>query len=222
VRGGRCGAMTKHPDLRYERKLWRSGVEVVAGVDEAGVGPMAGPVVAAAVIFAPETFIRGVHDSKQLAPEQREELYDRIVARALAWGVGVAEPLEIDRLNIYWATREATLRALAGLGRAPGHVLVDGRPIARLEHPQTPIVGGDRKSFCIAAASILAKVTRDRMMCEYDARFPGYGFAQHKGYCTPEHFTALRALGPSPIHRRSYAPVSAAAQLVLAVYDLPS
>ena len=124
--------MTKHPDLRYERKLWRSGVEVVAGVDEVGVGPMAGPVVAAAVIFAPETFIKGVHDSKQLAPERREELYDRIVARALAWGVGVAEPLEIDRLNIYWATREASLRALAGLGRTPGHVLVDGRGIADL------------------------------------------------------------------------------------------
>ena len=132
----------------------------------------------------------------------------------------MAEPLEIDRLNIYWATREASLRALAGLGRAPGHVLVDGRGIARLEHPQTPIVGGDRKSFCIAAASIMAKVTRDRMMCEYDARFPGYGFAQHKGYCTPEHFAALRALGPSPIHRRSFAPVFDAAQLVLAICGL--
>jgi ribonuclease HII len=218
----RGGAMTKHPDLRHERKLWRSGVEVVAGVDEAGVGPMAGPVVAAAVIFAPETFIKGVHDSKQLLPEKREELYDRITARALAWSVGVADPLEIDRLNIYWATREASLRALAGLGRAPGHVLVDGRGIANLEHPQTPIVGGDRKSFCIAAASILAKVTRDRMMCEYDARFPGYGFAQHKGYCTPEHFATLRALGPSPIHRRSFAPVFDAAQLVLAICDLSS
>jgi ribonuclease HII len=216
------GAMTKQPDLRYERKLWRSGVEVVAGVDEAGVGPMAGPVVAAAVIFAPEIFIKGVHDSKQLAPERRAELFDQIVARAIAWAVGVAEPLEIDRLNIYWATREASLRALAGLSRAPGHVLVDGRRIARLEHPQTPIVGGDRKSFCIAAASIVAKVTRDRMMCEYDARFPGYGFAQHKGYCTREHFTALRALGPSPIHRRSFAPVFEAGQLVLAICDLPS
>jgi ribonuclease HII len=222
ARERRGGAMTKHPDLRYERKLWRSGVEVVAGVDEAGVGPMAGPVVAAAVIFAPETFIKGVHDSKQLPPEKREELYDRITARALAWGVGLAEPLEIDRLNIYWATREASLRALASLGRAPGHVLVDGRGIANLEHPQTPIIGGDRKSFCIAAASILAKVTRDRMMCEYDARFPGYGFAQHKGYCTPEHFVALRALGPSPIHRRSFAPVFDAAQLMLAICDLSS
>lgn len=209
--------MSRHPDLRHERRLWRSGIEAVAGVDEAGVGPMAGPVVAAAVIFEPEAFIRGVRDSKQLTAERRAALYEQITARALAWGVGVAEPLEIDRLNIYWATREAALRALAGLGRAPGHVLVDGRGIARLEHPQTPIVGGDRKSFCIAAASILAKVTRDRMMCEYDARFPGYGFARHKGYCTPDHFAALRALGPSPIHRRSFAPVIEAAQLDLAI-----
>ena len=196
--------MTKHPDLRYERKLWRSGVEVVAGVDEAGVGPMAGPVVAAAVIFAPETFIKGVHDSKQLAPERREELYERITTRALAWGVGVADPLEIDRLNIYWATREASLRALAGLGRAPGHVLVDGRGIAALEHPQTPIVGGDRKSFCIAAASILAKVTRDRLMRAEAAHFPLYDFEYNKGYPCPRHKLALKAWGPSAIHRRTW------------------
>ena len=212
--------MTRHPDLRYERRLWKSGIEAVAGVDEAGVGPMAGPVVAAAVIFAPETFIKGVHDSKQLLPDRREELYDRILGRALAWAIGVAEPAEVDSLNIYWATRAATLRAIAALTNTPGHVLVDGRRIADFAHPQTAIVGGDRKSFCIAAASILAKVTRDRIMREHDARFPGYGFAQHKGYCTPEHFAALRALGPSPIHRRSFAPVFDAAQLALALGDL--
>jgi ribonuclease HII len=211
------GAMTRHPDLRYERRLWRSGIVAVAGVDEAGVGPMAGPVVAAAVIFAPETFIRGVHDSKQLKPEQREPLFEKIAARALGWGVGVAEPQEIDRLNIYWATREALIRAIAALGRTPEHVLVDGRRIANLDHPQTPIVGGDRKSFCIAAASILAKVTRDRMMRELDEQFPGYGFARHKGYCTADHLMALRALGPSPIHRRSFAPVFEAAQLALPI-----
>lgn len=209
--------MTKHPDLRFERRLWRSGVEAVAGLDEAGVGPMAGPVVSAAVMFAPEAFIKGVHDSKQLTPERRGELYDRIIESALAWAVGVADPLEIDQLNIYWATRLAARRALAALKLTPSHVLVDGREIASLVYPQTAIVGGDRKSFCIAAASILAKVTRDRMMCEYDARYPGYGFAQHKGYCTPEHFTALRALGPSPIHRRSFAPVFEAAQLALEI-----
>jgi len=214
------GAMTKHPDLRYERRLWKSGIEAVAGVDEAGVGPMAGPVVAAAVIFAPETFIKGVHDSKQLLPERRAALYEKIVVRALAWAIGIAEPAEVDCLNIYWATRAATLRAIASLTRTPGHVLVDGRGISDFEHPQTAIVGGDRKSFCIAAASILAKVTRDRIMCEHDVRFPGYGFAQHKGYCTPEHFAALRALGPSPIHRRSFAPVFDAAQLPLGLGDL--
>ena len=207
--------MTKHPDLRYERRLWRAGCETVAGVDEAGVGPMAGPVVAAAVIFAPETFIKGVHDSKQLAPEKREELMDAIAARALAIGVGVAEVDEIDRFNIYWATMRASGRAIAALKCAPGHVLVDGRAIAGLELPQTHIVGGDRKSFCIAAASIVAKVTRDRMMVEYDARYPGWGFARHKGYCTADHFEALRKLGPSPIHRRSFAPVRDAQQMLL-------
>ncbi len=207
--------MSKRPDLRYERRLWKLGVEAVAGVDEAGVGPMAGPVVAAAVIFAPEAFVRGVHDSKQLTPEQRDDLIDRIRERALAIGVGVAEVGEIDRLNIYWATMRASERALAALNRIPGHVLVDGRAIRGLGLPQTRIVGGDRKSFCIAAASIVAKVTRDRMMLEYDARYPGFGFARHKGYCTHDHFEALKKLGPSPIHRRSFAPVAAAAQLEL-------
>jgi ribonuclease HII len=209
--------MTKHPDLRYERKLWRSGVEAVAGVDEAGVGPMAGPVVAGAVIFAPEKFIKGVHDSKQLKAERRAELYERIVVDALTWAVGIAEPAEIDQVNIYWATRLAIRRALAALAFEPGHVLVDGKEIASLVYPQTAIVGGDRKSFCIAAASIVAKVTRDRIMSEYEARHPGYGFAQHKGYCTPEHMAALQALGPSPIHRRSFAPVAEVSQLALAL-----
>ena len=207
--------MSTRPDLRYERRLWKTGIDSVAGVDEAGVGPMAGPVVAAAVIFAPETFISGVHDSKQLTPEQREELFTPIRERALAVGIGVAEVEEIDRLNIFWATMLASERALTALGQIPGHVLVDGRLIPGLKLPQTRIVGGDRKSFCIAAASIVAKVTRDRMMHEYEARFPGYGFAQHKGYCTNEHMESLRNLGPSPIHRRSFAPVAAASQYKL-------
>jgi ribonuclease HII len=207
--------MTRFPDLRYERRLWRAGAQAVAGVDEAGVGPMAGPVVAAAVIFAPESHIKGVHDSKQLTPERREALIDRILGGALAVGVGIAEVEEIDRMNIYWATMRASARALEAMGRAPDHVLVDGREIPRLPFPQTRIVGGDRKSFCIAAASIVAKVTRDRMMQEYEARYPGYGFAQHKGYCTADHMAALNLLGPSPIHRRSYAPVRALAQMRL-------
>ncbi|MGH7916430.1 MAG: ribonuclease HII [Candidatus Binataceae bacterium] len=204
--------MSKRPDLRYERRLWRSGMQVIAGVDEAGVGPMAGPVVAAAVIFPPEVFVKGVHDSKQLQPVQRELLYGRIHEHALTVGVGVASPAEVDQLNVYWATMMASERALLALNARPDHVLVDGRQIPGLKLPQTHIVGGDRKSFCIAAASIVAKVTRDRLMIEFDARFPGYGFAQHKGYCTAEHFAALDRLGPSPIHRRSFAPVWDAAQ----------
>ncbi len=204
--------MTKRPDLRYERKLWRDGIEAVAGVDEAGVGPMAGPVVAAAVLFVPEIFISGVHDSKQLDREKREQLYGLIMERALAVGVGSAAVDEIDRLNIYWATTIAIKRAISALAPPAGHVLVDGRKVPGLTLAQTPIVGGDRKSFCIAAASIVAKVTRDRMMCEYDRLYPGYGLAEHKGYCTPEHLALIGRLGPSPIHRRSFWPVAAAAQ----------
>jgi ribonuclease HII len=201
-----------HPSLRHERKLWRDGLMAIAGVDEAGVGPMAGPVVAAAVIFAPETFIKGVNDSKQLDARRREELFVYIGERAISVSIGIATHGEIDDVNIFWATMAASERAVAGLSRAPEHVLVDGRLIPDLKLPQTRIVGGDRKSFCIAAASIIAKVTRDRMMVEYDARYPEYGFARHKGYCTPDHFAALERLGPSPIHRRSFAPVWEAAQ----------
>jgi ribonuclease HII len=184
----------------------------IAGVDEAGVGPMAGPVVAAAVIFEPEIFIKGVNDSKQLSPEEREEYFAKIRERALTIGVGIASHGEVDELNIFWATMLASRRAVVSLLRRPDHVLVDGRLIPELKLPQTRIVGGDRKSFCIAAASIIAKVTRDRMMVEYDRQFPGYGFAQHKGYCTPDHFAVLERLGPSPLHRHSFAPVWEAAQ----------
>ncbi|HKV55500.1 MAG TPA: ribonuclease HII [Candidatus Binataceae bacterium] len=204
--------MGSHPNLRYERKLWRDGLTAIAGVDEAGVGPMAGPVVAAAVIFEPEVFIRGVNDSKQLKAEEREELFVKISERAIAIGVGVASHHEIDEVNIFWATMAASARAVLTMLRAPDHVLVDGRLIPELSFPQTRIVGGDRKSFSIAAASIVAKVTRDRMMVEYDSEFPAYGFAQHKGYCTPDHFATLERFGPSPIHRRSFAPVWQAAQ----------
>jgi len=204
--------VASHPSLRYERKLWREGVIAVAGLDEAGVGPMAGPVVAAAVIFEPEFFIRGVNDSKQLKPEQREEFFGKIQERAVAIGVGIATHGEVDQLNIFWATMAAHRRAVFSMPRKPEHALVDGRLIPELKLPQTRIVDGDRKSFCIAAASIIAKVTRDRMMIEYDRQFPAYGFAHHKGYCTRAHFALLGRLGPSPIHRRSFAPVWEAAQ----------
>src|SRR5271163_2090149 len=204
--------MGKRADLRYERKFWKEGIHAVAGVDEVGVGPMAGPVVAAAVLFAPEVFIKGVHDSKQVPPERREALYPQIMERAITVGVGSAGIDEIDSLNIYWATMLAFKRALAALTLTPAHVLVDGRKIPGLKLPQTKIVGGDRKSFCIAAASIIAKVTRDRLMVDLDAEYPGYGFAQHKGYCTNEHLQTLAKLGPSPVHRRSFSPVAASAQ----------
>jgi len=207
--------MRRRADLRYERRLWRDGVEVVAGVDEAGVGPMAGPVVAAAVIFRPETFIRGVHDSKQLRREQREQLYPVIRDRAIAVGLGTADVSEIDRLNIYHATVLATMRAIESLSLIPQHVLVDGRRNPSLKIPQTAIVGGDRKSFCIAAASIIAKVERDRMMRDLDSLYPGYGFAAHKGYCTASHIAAVGRLGPSPVHRTSFFRVREALQIKL-------
>lgn len=207
--------MSKPPDLRHERKLWQAGVRAVAGVDEVGVGPMAGPVMAAAVIFAPETFIKGVHDSKQLSSNQREALFEAIQARALAIGVAEVSVEEIDRINIFHAAQAACRAAIARLAILPEHVLVDGRALRGLQLQQTAIVGGDRKSFCIAAASIVAKVQRDRLMCHYDERYPGYGFARHKGYCTAEHLEAVKRLGPSPLHRTSFSPVMAAAQLRL-------
>lgn len=207
--------MGRGPDLRYERKLWRSGVEAVAGVDEAGVGPMAGPVVAAAAMFPAEFFISGVNDSKKLSEDQRERLFTPITEQALSFGVGVADPEEIDRLNIYWATMLAIRRAVGAMTRQPQHVLVDGRNVPELALPQTRIVGGDRKSFCIAAASIIAKVTRDRMMAEFDEIYPEYGFASHKGYCTPEHLKRLEEFGPCSIHRKSFAPVAATLQIKL-------
>src|ERR1700683_240035 len=214
----RCGGsagMGKRADLRCERRLWKEGIEAVAGVDEAGGGPMAGPVVAAAVLFPPEIFIKGVHDSKQVPPEKREELYPLIMERAIAVGVGSAGIDEIDSLNIYWATMLASQRAIAALTHTPAHVLVDGRKIPGLKIAQTRIVGGDRKSFCIAAASIIAKVTRDRLMHDFDRLYPGYGFADHKGYCTPGHMKLVEQLGPSPIHRRSFSPVALASQMKL-------
>lgn len=176
---------------------------------------MAGPVVAAAVIFEPEMFIRGVHDSKQLAAEKRMELAPLIEARAVAVSIGVAEVEEIDRLNIFHATMAALTRAVIGLSVRPEHLLIDGRRLRGVDLPQTAIVGGDRKSFCIAAASIVAKVKRDSLMETYDRLYPGYGFARHKGYCTAEHLAAVERLGPSPIHRTSFSPVMAAAQLKL-------
>jgi ribonuclease HII len=193
--------------LRFETALWSGGTLRVAGVDEAGMSPLAGPVAAAAVIFSPGARLPGVDDSKKLDPRERERLAPVIRQVALAFCVAFAEVEEIDRLNIYWAGLLAMRRAVAGLATAPEHVLVDGRPLRGLRIPQQPIVKGDCKSLSIAAASILAKTARDARMAELDATYPGYGFAQHKGYPVGAHVTALRKLGASPVHRRSFAPV---------------
>jgi ribonuclease HII len=192
--------------LQEEQRLWAQGLRFVAGVDEAGVGPLAGPVVAAAVVLppTPEALPIGVRDSKQLAPAVRERLEAEVRAVALAVAVAVVEPEEIDRVNIYHAALGAMRLAVQRLSLVPQHVLVDGRAIPDLVLPQTRFVGGDRTVYSIAAASILAKVYRDRLMLGLDARYPHYGFARHKGYGTARHREALRRFGPSPVHRRSF------------------
>ncbi len=193
-------------ELHVERLLWRSGITLVAGVDEVGMGPLAGPVVAAAVVFADGEVIPGIADSKMLTLKARERAETEIRARATAWALGVVEPEEIDRLNIYQAGLKAMRLAVEGLAVAAEHVLVDGRHIPSLSMPQTRYAKGDTFVYSIAAASILAKMHRDRIMYEHDTCYPQYGFRRHVGYATREHLAALRAYGPSPLHRRSFAP----------------
>lgn len=203
--------------LRYETALWSAGIEYVAGVDEAGMSPLAGPVAAGAVLFRPGTRIAGVDDSKKLDARTREQLADEIKAKALAWSVSFADVHEIDTMNIYHAGLLAMRRAVEGLSCSPQHLLIDGRRVRQLDIRQQAIVGGDGKCFAIAAASILAKSARDQRMQRLDADHPGYGFAIHKGYPVPAHRAALRRLGACPIHRRSFAPVRA----VLGLPPLP-
>jgi len=194
--------------LFFEKALWSEGFYNIAGVDEAGMGPLAGPVVAAAVILPRGCKITRLNDSKKiLLRGKREELEKRIKEEALSWAVGLAEAEEIDRLNIYHAGLLAMKRAVEGLNIRPDYLLVDSRAIPDCSCPQRDIIHGDALSMNIAAASILAKTYRDRVMLEMDARYPGYGFAAHKGYPTPEHINALQRLGRTPIHRRSFAPV---------------
>lgn len=189
------------------------GDPLAAGIDEAGRGPLAGPLVVAAVILDPARRINGIADSKQLTEAEREKLYVRIVERAAAWSVVVIEVEEIDRINIFQATMHGMRRALLALPRVPEIALIDGNRLPPdLPCPARAIVGGDDSEPAIGAASIIAKVTRDRLMCEFDARHPAYGFARHKGYSTPEHFEALRVHGPCVLHRRSFAPVRATMQ----------
>jgi ribonuclease HII len=192
--------------LRELRK-W-PGEPGIAGVDEAGCGPLAGPVVVAAVILDPARRINGLDDSKLLTVATREKLYARIVERAVAWSVVAVEVEEIDRINIYHARMAGMLRAILALSCAPAFALIDGNRLPRqLPCRARAIVDGDAIVPSISAASIIAKVTRDRIMCELDAHWPGYGFARHKGYSVPEHLDALQRLGPCPLHRRSFAPV---------------
>ncbi len=193
--------------LRVERELWAAGFARIAGVDEVGVGPLAGPVVAAAVIVSPQMKIRGIDDSKKLSAARREELAEQIRNHAVAIGIGMADTIEIDRLNIYHAALEAMRRAVAALPCSPDHLVVDARRIPRIVLPQLSLIGGDGRSYSVAAASIVAKVTRDAMMRELDVLYPQYGFRDHMGYGTPQHLAALERFGPCPIHRRSFAPV---------------
>lgn len=199
--------------LKIEREFWDDGVEHVAGLDEVGRGPLAGPVVAAAVIFRPEDRVPGVVDSKLLSLEEREELVVEIRRRALCIGVGAASPREVDRLNILRASHLAMERALSKLDIEPGHVLVDGLPVPSLGPDHTAVVKGDRKSYTIASASIVAKTTRDELMRRLAARYPDYGWETNVGYSTPEHMTALSECGPTPHHRRSFVPVQLSLEL---------
>lgn len=201
--------------FRYERELHQRGCTRIAGVDEAGRGPLAGPVVAAAVIFPADWIVHGLpralwglNDSKQLTPEEREVYFARLTGRAeVQYSIACSDNTLIDEINILQATFRAMNDALARLSPTPLHVLVDGNQISSVRWPQTPIIEGDAKSYSIAAASVLAKVTRDRMMVEYDRQWPQYGFAEHKGYSTEKHLARLVEHGPCALHRKSFSPI---------------
>lgn len=193
------------PDFSIEQALWQRGYPRVAGLDEAGRGCLAGPVVAAAVVLPPDARIPRLDDSKKLSPAARDAVFDAVYAEALAVGVGRCSPAEIDELNILWAALEAMRRAALDLAVGPDFLLIDGnQPLPDAPWPQETVVKGDGRSLSIAAASVVAKVTRDRLMERLAAEFPAYGWAGHKGYPTAAHYAALRAHGPSPHHRRSF------------------
>lgn len=208
--GNSRGIPTRPPALgwNWEQYWWTKGYSQIAGVDEAGVGPLAGPVVAAAVVLPKDFDVAGLGDSKRLTARQREEQFKRLRRDALALEVAVVDADLIDRLNILQAARLAMRRAVAALGERCEAVLVDGRTVPDMPAPSLAVVRGDAQSPSIAAASIVAKVTRDRLMVEYAERYPGYGFERHKGYPTAAHLEALERLGPCPIHRRSFGPVA--------------
>jgi len=213
--------------FKFERVLLEKGILLIAGVDEAGRGPLAGPVVAAAVLIPAHWIqkglpwpLRGLNDSKQLTPERREDYFGHLMtAPEVRFGVASVDVGVIDAINILQATHRAMNEALAQLQPAPTHTLVDGLHVTSLRFPQTAIVDGDARSYSIAAASVMAKVTRDRMMVEFDRQFPQYGFAEHKGYATPQHIAMLMQHGPCAIHRRSFAPVRQPELALFAEFD---
>lgn len=190
--------------LKFERKAYDDGFDFIAGVDEAGRGPLAGPVVAAAVILPKGLLIEGVNDSKKLSEAQREKLFDEIKEKALAYGIAAVDEKCIDEINILNATKKAMKEALNQLDPVPECILLDAVRLEDITTKQVPIIKGDSLSLSIAAASILAKVTRDRLLKDYDAKYPGYGFAEHKGYGTPVHISAIKKFGLCPIHRLSF------------------
>ena len=200
--------------LAFERELWQQGTLHVAGVDEAGCGPLAGPVVAAAIVFPCRWLetglhakLRGLNDSKQLTKEQREKYFATLTSHPeIRYGIASVDVETIDQINILQAAHRAMSLALQQLQPPAQHVLVDGRRVKSLPFPQTSLIKGDARCYSIAAASVLAKVTRDRIMTGYDRQYPGYGFAEHKGYGTPQHYASLAKRGPCAIHRRSFAP----------------
>ena len=191
-----------------EKAAWSCGAKQVAGLDEVGRGPMFGPVVAAAVILVPGTRFGGLTDSKQLTENQRNAFELKIKAKAAAWAVAAVDVETIDRINIRRASLLAMRMAVEQLALQPDYLLIDGLDTIDWPCPQQPVVQGDSTSLSIAAASVLAKVHRDRLLIELDSQYPGYGLASHKGYCSPEHLAALERLGPTPLHRRSYRPVA--------------
>lgn len=195
----------EHPDTqKFERTAYGNGFTCIAGIDEVGRGPLAGPVMAAAVILPAGLSIIGVDDSKKLTHDKREKLFEIIMAQAISVGIGTVSPVEIDRINILQATRRAMLMAVQQLSPQPDYLLIDGISTIDSAIPQKTIKKGDSLSISIAAASIIAKVTRDRLMVELDATYPGYGFSGHKGYGSAAHMEAIRVLGPSPIHRLTF------------------
>ena len=208
--GAASATLPARPHLEHESRLRASGTaQIIAGIDEAGRGPLAGPVVAAAVILPPHFKHRRLHDSKRLPPPVRADIYRELTTSLdIVWACATVDANEVDRLNILRATHEAMRRAFRALAQPADHALIDGLPVHPFPVPQTALVSGDAISLSIVAASVIAKVTRDRLMDELDTRFPGYGFSRHKGYATSHHLAALAREGPCPIHRYSFRPIA--------------